>query len=457
MRRGAVLFVCLGLVMFFPATAVAATGAPAYWPAWNLLAGFLALLAPVALVLVAAAGSPPEEAGELVATALGALAVGLAAYVACGFAFAFGGVALQVNWPGLAGLGAEWSPLDPGTGAGWGVIGLRGFLLGGPAVTPDAYALAAVRMPAVALAVLVPVLALARRTSRRVLMALAALVGGLVHPLAGNWVWGGGWLALLGANAGWGHGFVDLGGSATVHALGAATALIGILVFGRSRPTRAAEEVVELPSAHFPLFALVGALLAPAGWVAMVLANPLVTPDLAPGLVAVTLVLAAAGGAAPGLAYSWFVTGRADPQLAARGLVAGLVAGSASCGFVPPGAALLAGFLAGGTLPLVHYAVEHRLRWQDPNAVLATHGVPGILGTLWVALFADGRWGVGWNGVPSPMGLAQQGVAGLVVAPGRASDIPGQLWAQLAGLGAILVLAICVAALLFGLAVAGRA
>jgi Amt family ammonium transporter len=303
----------------------------------------------------------------------------------------------------------------------------------------------------VALAVLVPVLALGGRERRGVLMALAVLVGGLVYPLAGNWVWGGGWLASLGTNLGWGHGFVDLGGSATVHLLGAGLALIGILAIGRRRPSRASQ-VVELPPAYFPLFSLTGALLAPIGWVAMVLANPLVTPDLAPGLVAVTLTVAAVGGAAPGLLYSWLATGRTNPQLAARGVLAGLVAASAGGAFMTPVAAFAAGIAAGGLLPLVSYLIEHRLRWQDPNATLATHGLPGLIGALWVALWADGRWGVGWNGVPSPPGVPQQGVAGLLVAPGRFSDVPGQLWAQLAGSGAILLLGVSAAALLFAVA-----
>ena len=329
--------------------------------------------------------------------------------------------------------------------------------MGGGAATPDGYALVAAHLPAVAVAVLIPTLALARRVGRGVLVGVAAIVGGVLYPVVGNWVWGGGWLALLGANAGLGHGFVDLGGSATLHILGASTALAGILIFGRHRFAPRPDEPIELPPAHFPLFVLMGALLAPAGWLGLVLANPLLTPDIAPGLVAINLVLAAAGGAAPGLLYVWLATGQVDVQLAARGLIAGLAAAGAGCGFVPPIAALAAGLLAGAALPPILYWVEQELRWHDPNATLATHGAPGLLGGLWLALFADGRWGVGWNGVSSRFGLLQQGVAGLFVAPGYASDIPGQLWAQLAGLISVLVLALGIPLLVFGLARAALA
>lgn len=440
-RKALALCIPFALAAIFPITALASDGAPAGWPDAYLQAAFMGLLAPLALILLAVGATPPDEASETVATALGALAIGIVAYIACGFAFQFGGLALRLAWPGLEGLTAEWSPLDPALGLGWGAIGLRGFFLAGPAATPDAYALAAVQLPAVAVAVLIPSLALARRVGRGVLLGVAAATGGLLFPIVGNWVWGGGWLALLGANAGLGHGFVDLGGSATLHVLGASVALAGIAIFGRGG-RRTAAQPVGLPPAHFPMFMLIGALLAPVGWLGLALANPLVTPDIASGLVAVNLLLAAAGGSVPGLFYSWLATGRVDALLAARGLVAGLVAGSASCGFVPPWAALAVGVVAGAIVPFFLYWVEHGLRWHDPNAALATHGIPGLIGTLWLALAADGRWGMGWNGVGQRLGIEQQGVAGAIVAAGFVSDIPGQLYAQLAGLGSILALAL---------------
>ena len=38
----------------------------------------------------------------------------------------------------------------------------------------------------------------------------AYLIGVLVYPLLGNWIWGGGWLAELGREFGLGHGWPAL-------------------------------------------------------------------------------------------------------------------------------------------------------------------------------------------------------------------------------------------------------
>ena len=54
----------------------------------------------------------------------------------------------------------------------------------------------------------------------------------VIYPVFGNWVWGGGWLAQLGANFGLGHGHVDFAGSSVVHMTGGVAALAGVLVLG---------------------------------------------------------------------------------------------------------------------------------------------------------------------------------------------------------------------------------
>jgi Amt family ammonium transporter len=67
---------------------------------------------------------------------------------------------------------------------------------------------------------------------------------------------------------------------------------------------------------------------------------------------------------------------------------------------------------------------------------VATAAFCGVWGLLAPALFADGRWGQGWNGVglEEYRAVAGQGVTGFLAAPGFMGDGPGQIIAQAAGI-----------------------
>jgi Amt family ammonium transporter len=149
--------------------------------------------------------------------------------------------------------------------------------------------------------------------------------------------------------------------------------------------------------------------------------------------------LGALGGALTAGLYSWFTTSHLNPLMSARGLVAGLVVVAAGAPFMPPWSALAAGLVIGLILPPLIYLFDRVLRLDDTASALATFGLPALLGLLLLALVASGGYGVGWNGVgeESYLGVEGQGVSGLLVAPGFASDWPGQMQAQLVGAAAI--------------------
>jgi Amt family ammonium transporter len=180
-----------------------------------------------------------------------------------------------------------------------------------------------------------------------------------------------------------------------------------------------------------------------AGGLAWTIGNPLLAlseSDL-PRL-ALNVVLAAATGALLPLLYTWFVAGRTDPLMAARGLAAGSVAIAAGAPFMPPWAALTLGAGIGLITVLMIFFVDHLLRWDDSTAALTVHGLAGGLGLLAVGIFADGRAGAGWNhvGVDAYLGVPGQGVTGLLAAAGYQPDWPGQMQAQLVGLVALALL-----------------
>ncbi|MDH7487663.1 MAG: hypothetical protein QHJ81_15505 [Anaerolineae bacterium] len=490
------LSLILALLLMFLAVSSAVAAPEAAAPpdaalSWPLLAGSLAFLVPLGFALIAAGGLPAEEARQVTLAALAALALATLGYWACGFALQFGGVGLIYRSGGLEELVWEWSALDIRWGTGWGMAGLHGFGLTGGAATPGALALFLSQLPWLTTATLIPLLSLRGRAPTLVAALGGLLVGALIYPLVGNWVWGGGWLANLGYNLGLGHGFVDFAGSGLVHLLGAAVACAGILTFvqrsrgaeeqrsrgespqhpstsappplgasmpsslGASVPSSPGASVPQsLPPVHLPLLATLGAILLLVGSLAWAWANPLLDWNaLDPARLAVNLLLAATSGAFLPLAYTWFVANRPDPLMAVRGLAAGLVAISASGPFVPPWAAPVIGGVAGLLTPLACYLVDHLLRWKDPTAALTVHGLSGLWGLLATALFADGTLGAGWNriGAEEYLHVAGQGVSGLWTAVGFQPDWPGQLQAQAVGLAAIGLFAFLVASLAFGL------
>jgi Amt family ammonium transporter len=67
-----------------------------------------------------------------------------------------------------------------------------------------------------------------------------------------------------------------------------------------------------------------------------------------------------------------------------------------------------------------------------------------------LGIFADGKAGAGWNGVgvDSYLGVAGQGVTGLMAAAGYQPDWPGQMQAQAVGLAALSLFGFFVAWLL---------
>ncbi len=181
-------------------------------PQSELMTLGLAFLIPFGFAMIAVSGLPPAERGQrALVTFLAALGLAVAGYVVIGFALQYGGIGLVYDRPGYDGLIWEWSALGPTWGPGWGMMGLAGWALSGPASTPAALTLALANLPWVLTAALIPLLGLRGRVPPWASGLLGLALGALIYPLAGNWIWGGGWLANLGSNLGQGHGFVDAG------------------------------------------------------------------------------------------------------------------------------------------------------------------------------------------------------------------------------------------------------
>jgi len=419
------------------------------------LPALLGYLIPMGLFLLAWGGMEPQRARR--SATLGALALALAVlgYFAVGFAFHLGGAQVVVDrqgvdYPGLGGLIKLYEQAD-----GWGLIGLSGFFLAGDAATPEAMALFVTYLPLVATAVLLVVLSLSGRAHGWQAVLGGLLVAAVLFPLAACWTWGGGWLANLGNTVARGHGFVDHAGSGVVYLMGGLAALGALVGLGQRLPPGEPGEPAEMPPVHFPLLANLGALLFGLGWLGWSLSVPFHAAGASLSLerIAVSGLLAGAGAILASQTYCWLTVGHADALMSARGMVAGFVAVAAGAPFVPPWAALVTGLLAGLLLPLGIYLVERVLRLPDETATVTLGVTAGLVGLLAVAIFADGLWGQGWNGVglKEYRTVAGQGVTGWITAPdlGLVDDFKGQLIAQLAGVGAVGLLAFLISWLIF--------
>ena len=402
-------------------------------------------LVPLAVLLLAAGAVEERRTARAATVALVSLALVLMLYGAAGFGFQFGGIGLVNDAPGLQALVREWSPLDTILGAGWGILGLDAFGINFVFVNSDITILYLYHAALAATAVLMPVLALAARVKSRVLVIGAALLGIFFYPLAANWVWGGGWLQQFGLTTGLGHGMVDFAGSGVVFMFGGFATLGALLGYGvRShRSVTTSANIPEFPSAHLPLFMILGAFLFVIGASVIVFGNPFQIQALPTTQIQLNLVNAAMAGLVVATLYGWFVSGEPSAMLAARGAVAGAVAIAASLPFVSAWAALVIGGVAGLLLPLTTYAVERWIRADDQALLVPTFGIAGMWGLLALAIFADGTYGIGWNktGVEKYLGVAGQGVTGIFAQSGFVPDSPGQMEAQFFGILAIGLLA----------------
>jgi Amt family ammonium transporter len=98
------------------------------------------------------------------------------------------------------------------------------------------------------------------------------------------------------------------------------------------------------------------------------------------------------------MVVSWVKYGKPDLMLSLNGALAGLVAITAPCAAVTPGAAIWIGAVAG---VLVIFAIEwtDMIRVDDPVGAVAVHGVCGIWGTLAVGLWGLQAYGANADGL----------------------------------------------------------
>jgi ammonium transporter, Amt family len=341
----------------------------------------LILLVPFAvagLALINTGLGRSRSAAHTLLMSLCIFAVAGGAYLICGFA-----------WQGYIGTPAH---RVVAAGRDWNWLARGPFFLRGVEFDGTATSLAAwLQIFSVGLAALIPLGACLDRWKLSAACASTALLAGWTYPLFAHWVWGGGWLAQLGINAGMGHGVMDAGGSGTIQAVGGVTALALAWILGPRRGKYSPEGMPTAIPAHNAVFVLFGCFLSLLGWLGLNGAGAILFTGAAPGrvaLISINTTLGAGAAILVAVAITAVRFGRPDVSISANGWVGGLVAGSASCPFVSPIAALVIGAIAGA---LVVYSVEWfelHLGIDDPGGAISVHALGGIWGLLAVAIFA---------------------------------------------------------------------
>jgi Amt family ammonium transporter len=279
-------------------------------------------------------------------------------WVLGGYSLAFGpdvkGVIGSVAWAGLNG------------------VGLAPHALYGPTIPHQAFMVFQLMFAAITPALITG--AFAERMKFSALLLFSALWSLAIYCPIAHWIWGGGWLASLGA--------LDFAGGAVVHISSGISALVCALVLGARQGYG-----TEYMAPHNLPMVLLGTGLLWVGWFGFNAGSALGANQTA--VVAFVATHTAASAAALSwMAVEWWHRGSPTVLGIASGAVAGLAMVTPGAGYVGPFAALFMGMAAGG---LSYLAIMKKggFGYDDSLDVVGIHGVAGVGGILLTGLLAS--------------------------------------------------------------------
>ena len=243
------------------------------------------------------------------------------------------------------------------------------------------------------------------RTRLGWLLAFAALWMLFVYVPVAHWVWGGGWIAVLGA--------LDYSGGIVVQTTAGVSALVIAVLVGRDHSADVVED---------PRMMLGGAGILLVGWLALIGGSSFsATGDAAEAVI--NAQLAASAAVLTGLLIERLRTGSISAQGAALSAIAGLAAVSAGATFIAPAGAIIIGII-GATGAAAAAWLVRVLNLGSASTAFIAHGGGAIPGAIVFPLFVlPGFGGPGFDdGLTVGGQVATQGIAVLAVA----------LWAAIA-------------------------
>jgi Amt family ammonium transporter len=226
----------------------------------------------------------------------------------------------------------------------------------------------------------------------------------VVYAPIAHWVWGGGWLAQIGA--------LDFAGGTVVHITAGTAALVAAQLVG---PRKDYARQAFVP--HSVPLTVLGAGVLWFGWFGFNGGSALAANNQAV-LAFVNTMLAPSAAIAVWTLIDVTRTGKATAVGLATAMVVGLVAITPAAGFVRPMSAILLGAVAAAPS---YFGIlwRARTRLDDSLDVVAAHGLGGTVGALMTGVLAERAWGSPVDGLlfgnPAQLGIQGLGVAAAIL------------------------------------------
>lgn len=248
--------------------------------------------------------------------------------------------------------------------------------------------------------------AVAERMKYSSYLLCTAMISAIIYPVFGHWAWGGLQPGFVSNCQGWLYriGFVDFAGSSVVHSVGGYVSLAGIIILGaRKGRFPKNEKPREIQGCDIPM-TVAGVFILWFGWLGFNGGSTLAFNDIVPQILFNTCIGAAAGMLSA-LFVGWACTGLPNVNFVINGTLAGLVAITANCHCVTPGAAAIIGAV-GGLVMLCGSKLLAVLHLDDAVGAVPVHLCAGIWGTLAVGIFGQKEL-LGTNPICGSQFLAQ--------------------------------------------------
>ena len=355
---------------------------------WVLLGGILVFWMQAGFAMVETGFTRSKNAGNIIMKNLMDFALGSLIYWIIGFGLMFGKDAA-------------------------GIIGIPGFFTDGTAenaTSVNNYAFLFFQTVFCATAATIVSGAMAERTKFISYCIYSAVISAVIYPIAGHWIWGGGWLAQL--------GFHDFAGSTAVHSIGGWCALVGATILGPRIGKYSKDGKSNAIPGHSLTLGALGVFILWMGWFGFNPGSSLgITGDGTLELssrVFITTNLAAASAATVTMIITWFKYGKPDVSMTLNGVLAGLVAITAGCDVVSPLGAAIIGCISAFAMVYGIEFIDKVLKVDDPVGAIGVHCINGVVGTILTGVFAmDG--GLFYGGGFKFLGVQCLGVAAVAI------------------------------------------